>query len=734
MRQKYNITGMGCAACSSRIEKTLKEMQGITEVSVNLLTNSMVVDFDERIITGDDIVKAVEDAGYGASSADDGGESADEDPRSLVEIDDEGPAMKRRFLISLVFLLPLFYISMGHMMGFPLPSLFFSQEETHQVSPLFYGIQAMLAIPIAVINRKYYMVGFKALFKRDPNMDSLIAIGSSAALIYGYFEAAGMILTLVTLGKYFETKSKGKTSAAIERLVMLAPETALVERGEREEEIPVKEVREGDIVLIKPGGSVPVDGIVLEGHSVLDESALTGESVPVEKGVGDQVLSATINVSGFLRIKALRVGKDTTLAQIIELVEEASSSKAPMAKMADRVSGIFVPIVIIIALTSCIVWLIAGAPFGTALSVAIAVLVISCPCALGLATPVAIMVGTGRGAEKGILIKSAEALERAGKVDTVVLDKTGTLTEGKHKVTDIIIADGAVVSEKSFLEIAASIEKPSEHPLAAAVVRYAQEKDVPIEKVTDFLNYGGLGVEAVYRGVRYVAGNRRWMEENSIDPGELIKNGEILSEEGKTPVYFAVQGSLIGVIGVADTIKKTSKEAIEAFKSMDIEPIMLTGDNKKTADAVAWELEIDKVAAEVLPQDKEAEIRSLQSVGKTVAMVGDGINDAPALMRADVGIAIGAATDVAIESADIVLMTSDLIAASDAIRLSKKVIRNIKQNLFWAFVYNALGIPLAAGVFYPLFGWTLSPMFAAAAMSLSSIFVVSNALRLYRWN
>lgn len=734
MRQKYNVTGMGCAACSSRIEKTLREMAGIKEANVNLLTNSMIVEFDEKVVRSENIIKAVEEAGYGATSADEEDGQSDEEPRSQDIENSEGTAMKKRFLISLVFLVPLFYISMGHMMGLPLPRIFFDPEASHEGNKLFWIIQLILVIPIAIVNRRYYSVGFKSLFKLDPNMDSLIAIGSAAALLYGYFEAAGMILTLVTLGKYFETKSKGKTSAAIERLIMLAPETALVERDGKEVEIPVREVNKGDIVLIKPGSKVPVDGIVLEGQSVLDESALTGESMPSEKGIGDNVMSATVNVSGFLRIRALRVGKDTTLAQIIALVEEASSSKAPMAKLADRVAGIFVPVVIIIALIASIVWLMVGASFGTALSIAISVLVISCPCALGLATPVAIMVGTGRGAEKGILIKSAEALERAGKVDTAVLDKTGTLTEGRHQVTDIIITGDEDVSDLDFLEMAASIEKPSEHPLAAAIVKYAEEKGIKAGKISDFRNHGGLGVEASYKGERFYAGNRRWMEESGVAFIEMAEKGDMLSSQGKTPIYFSTPGKLIGVIGVADIIKETSAKAVQSFKAMGIEPIMLTGDNKKTADAVAIELGIDNVTAEVLPQDKESVIRSLQEKGKIVAMVGDGINDAPALARADVGIAIGAATDVAIESADIVLMTSDLMAAADAIRLSKQVIKNIKQNLFWAFFYNSLGIPLAAGVFYPVFGWTLSPMFAAAAMSLSSIFVVSNALRLYRWN
>lgn len=727
---------MGCAACSSRIEKNVNEMTGIKAVSVNLLTNSMVVDYDETVTGNDNIIKVVAEAGYGATLADDDGEEqgqGDEEVRRQGEEDSEGTAMKKRFLTSLVFLLPLVYVAMGHMAGLPLPDVFFSTEAPHEGNMLFWGLQLVLVIPIAVVNRKYYSTGFRALFHRAPNMDSLIAIGSAAALLYGYFEAAGMILTLVTLGKYFETKSKGKTSAAIERLIRLAPETALVERDGKEMEVPVKEVEEGDIVLIKPGNRVPVDGIVLEGESTLDESALTGESMPVEKGKGDQVLSATINGSGFLRIRALRVGKDTTLAQIITLVEEASSSKAPMAKLADRVAGVFVPVVIVLALIACIVWLLTGASFGTALSIAIAVLVISCPCALGLATPVAIMVGTGRGAEKGILIKSAEALERAGKIDTVVLDKTGTLTEGKPQVTDIILAEEEGVAETEFLAMAASIEKPSEHPLAGAVVKYVNEREIETEGVTEFQNHGGLGVEAIFKEELFLAGNQKWMEKNEVAWGELSGRGEALSEQGKTALYFASRGKLLGIIGVADVLKPTSKDAVEAFKDMGIEPIMLTGDSKKTARAVAKALEIENVTAEVLPQDKEAEVRRLRDEGRNTAMVGDGINDAPALARADVGIAIGAATDVAIESADIVLMTGDLMAAADAIRLSRRVIRNIKQNLFWAFFYNALGIPLAAGVFYPLFGWTLSPMFAAAAMSLSSVFVVGNALRLYRW-
>ena len=614
--------------------------------------------------------------------------------------------------------------------------------------------QLLLTLPIAYVNRKYYQVGFKTLFKGAPNMDSLIAIGSAAAMIYGvvaiymigwglghgdtalveqysmdlYFESAGMILALITLGKFLETRSKGKTSEAITKLMDLAPKTALVEREGVEAEIPVEEVAVGDLLIVKPGASIPVDGEITEGSAAVDESAITGESIPVDKGPGDRVIAATINRSGYFKFRATKVGADTTLAQIVALVEDAANSKAPIAKLADKVSGVFVPVVICIAVIAAVTWLLLGHTVEFALSIGIAVLVISCPCALGLATPVAIMVGTGKGAENGILIKSAEALETAHTIDTVVLDKTGTITEGKPRVTDIRTADG--LSETELLTIAASVEKPSEHPLSTAIVEEAARRNLSLRAVTGFEAVAGQGVAAEVGGVRYLAGNRRMMEENRIELGGFAEKGETLSGEGKTPLYFAGEGKALGVVAVADTVKPTSRAAIEAFGQMGVDVVMLTGDNKRTAAAIQKQLGIGRVVAEVLPQDKEREVAKLQEQGRKVAMVGDGINDAPALTRADVGIAIGAGTDVAIESADVVLMKSDLLDAVTAIDLSRAVIRNIKQNLFWAFFYNSIGIPLAAGVFFSVFGWKLNPMFGAAAMSLSSVCVVSNALRL----
>ncbi len=634
--------------------------------------------------------------------------------------------------------------------GLPLPH--WLHGNANAVSFAF--TQFLLTLPILYVNRKYYKVGFKTLFKGSPNMDSLIAIGSTAAMVYGiiaiymigyglghgdsemvsrysmdlYFESAAMILALITLGKYLETRSKGKTSEAITKLMDLAPKTALVERGGTEIEIPVEEVAVGDMVIVKPGQSIPVDGEIAEGSSAVDESALTGESIPVEKHPGDRVIAATINKSGWFKFRATKVGGDTTLAQIIALVEDAANSKAPIAKLADKVSGIFVPVVIGIAVLAAAAWLVAGYSVEFALSTGIAVLVISCPCALGLATPVAIMVGTGKGAENGILIKSAEALETAHTINTVVLDKTGTITEGKPRVTDLVTAPG--VEEDLLLSAAASIEKPSEHPLAEAIVEEASARGLLLRGVTGFSAVAGQGIEARIDGKRFLAGNLKMMRENGVPTDGFEQKGETLSEQGKTPLYFAAEGRMLGLVAVADTVKPTSRAAIDAFKSMGIDVVMLTGDNRRTAEAIRRQLGIDRVVAEVLQQDKEREVSAIQQTGKKVAMVGDGINDAPALTRADVGIAIGAGTDVAIESADVVLMKSDLLDAVTAIELSRAVIRNIKQNLFWAFFYNTIGIPLAAGIFFPLFGLRLNPMFGAAAMSLSSVCVVSNALRL----
>ena len=749
MKQKFNVTGMTCSACSAHVTKAVEKLPGVSSVNVNLLGGSMLVEYDPGAESPESIIAAVDDAGYGAAlPASKGGAKADAAP--AVDMEAELLGMKRRFVISLCFLLPLFYIAMGHMMGWPLPHFF--HDSRNALS--FALIQFLLVLPIMYVNDKYYKVGFKTLLHGSPNMDSLIALGSLAAVVYGvaalfqisygmghgdaervskwsmdlYFESAGMILTLITLGKYLETRSKGKTSEAISRLMDLAPKTATVLRDGAEVEIPVEDVAVGDLILVRPGASIPVDGEVTEGTSSVDESALTGESIPVEKGPGDRVVAASINKSGSFTFRATRVGDDTTLAQMIALVDEAASSKAPIAKLADQVAGIFVPTVIGIALVTAAVWLVLGYGVEHALTASVAVLVISCPCALGLATPVAIMVGTGKGAENGILIKSAEALETLHTVSTVVLDKTGTVTEGRPRVTDLYPGEGITTEE--LLCVAASLEKPSEHPLAEAIVREAEERKIPLVPVRDFEAVHGRGVRAEVQSSHYLAGNRAMMEESGIDLGAEHLMADGLAENGKTPLYFAQDGRLIGLIAVADTVKPSSAEAMRGFRALGIDVVMLTGDNQRTADAIGRELGVTKVIAEVLPPDKEAVISSLQTEGRRVAMVGDGINDAPALARSDVGLAIGAGTDVAIESADIVLMKSDLLDAVTAVELSKATIRNVKQNLFWAFIYNIIGIPLAAGVWFPLTGWQLNPMFAAAAMSLSSVSVVSNALRL----
>ncbi|MGN8895623.1 heavy metal translocating P-type ATPase [Flavonifractor sp. HCP28S3_F3] len=751
MKQKFDVTGMTCSACSAHVEKAVRQVAGVDQVSVNLLGNSMLVEYGENVTDAQHIIQAVEAAGYGASLPQ--AKTASAPARRENVMEEEAAGMKRRFCSSLVFLVPLFYLSMGHMMGWPLPAFFHDPGNVFVVA----FIQFLLTLPILYINDKYYKVGFKSLWHRAPNMDSLIALGSAAAMIYGiaalfqiawglghgdqarvgrwsmdlYFESAGMILTLITLGKWLETRSKGKTSQAITRLMDLAPKTATVLRDGAEVEIPVEDVLVNDLVVVRPGGRIPVDGIITDGRSSVDESALTGESLPVEKNPGDKVAAASINKSGSFTFRALRVGEDTTLAQMIRLVEEASSSKAPIAKLADKVAGIFVPTVITIAVITAAVWLIAtGGDITRALTAGVSVLVISCPCALGLATPVAIMVGTGKGAENGILIKSAEALETLHTIQAVVLDKTGTLTQGKPVVTDCRTA--ADVTEEELLCVAASLEKPSEHPLAEAILTEAQQRNIPLAPVTDFAAQPGRGITAALHGAPVLAGNQTMMEEAGIPLENFGREAEALALAGKTPLFFAESGRLLGLVAVADTPKPTSADAVAAFQAMGIEVIMLTGDNRRTAEAVGRTLKVDQVISEVLPQDKEKTVAQLQAEGKRVAMVGDGINDAPALARADVGIAIGAGTDVAIESADIVLMKSDLLDAVTAVRLSKKVIRNIKENLFWAFIYNIIGIPLAAGVWYPLFHLQLSPMFAAAAMSMSSVCVVTNALRL-RW-
>ena len=750
MDQKYKVTGMSCSACSASVEKAVKKLEGVRSVNVNLLSGSMLVDYDEATVDSGGIIDAVVGAGYGATLYEKTSEHQKKEEKPLNPVEDEIEEMKQRLILSISFLVPLMYVSMGHMLGLPLPAWLHGTEN----AIIYAFVQFLLALPVVYINRKFYQVGFKALLHGTPNMDSLIAIGSSAAVIYGvfaifmigyglghglpdmvdqysmdlYFESAATILTLITLGKFLETISKGKTSEAISKLLDLTPKTATVVRGGQELDLPVEQVVVGDLVLVKPGQSIPVDGVIVEGSSAIDQSALTGESIPVEKQAGDRVIAATINKNGFFSFRAEKVGSDTAFAKIIELVEEASSSKAPISKLADRISGIFVPTVIVIAIMAAGAWLLLGEPFDFALSIGIAVLVISCPCALGLATPVAIMVGTGKGALHGILIKSAEALETAHTVSAAVLDKTGTITEGKPRVTDITVTNG--ITEQRLLEIAASVESSSEHPLAEAIVEKARMEGTEMKRVAQFSAVAGRGIVAEMEGRQYTAGNLAMMRERNIDVRPLQDTADALAEEGKTPLYFAEGGTLLGVIAVADIEKPTSREAIRGFKEMGMDVVMLTGDNRKTAETVRKRLDIDRVLSEVMPEDKEREIRRLQEQGQKVAMIGDGINDAPALARAYIGIAIGAGTDVAIESADIVLIRNDLMDAVTAIQLSKATIRTIRQNLFWAFFYNIIGIPLAAGVLYPLLGLKLSPMFAAAAMSLSSVFVVTNALRL----
>lgn len=764
-KEIYNITGMTCSACSSRVEKCVNALEGVSKASVNLLTNSMQVEYEEEALSGKGIVQAVEKAGYGASLKEGYGRKEGEVPakdredassgKSIMQA--EADSLKVRFTVSLIFLVPLMYISMYHMFyewfGIPVPSIMMEYFHGNENVITFAFAQFLLLLPILFLNQKYFRVGFKTLFHGSPNMDSLIAIGAGAAVVYGcfvifrlgralgiqdlavveqygmevYFESAGTILTLITLGKYLEARSKGKTSEAITKLINLAPKMAVVEREGQEREIPVEQVQEGDIVLVRSGGAIPVDGIIVSGNASVDEAAITGESIPVDKGEGDAVVGATMNKAGFIKFRATRVGSDTTLAQIIRLVEEASASKAPIAKMADKIAGIFVPVVIGIALLAAVIWILVGAGFEFALSIGISVLVISCPCALGLATPVAIMVGTGKGAELGILIKSGEALETAHNLDTVVLDKTGTITEGKPVVTDIIPIG---IEEEELLLLAAGMEHLSEHPLAQAIVNYAKGAGTEPVQVTEFDTLPGQGVTAMVRGERCYAGNEALMESKNISCKEIKESLYTLAQDGKTPLIFSRSDKIAGVIAVADVEKKTSRAAIDKLKKMGIDVVMLTGDNEVTAKALQRKLDIPRVIAQVLPQEKEKVIAQLQEEGKKVAMVGDGINDAPALMRADVGIAIGAGTDVAIESADIVLMKNDLFDVCNAIRLSKKVIRNIKENLFWAFFYNSVGIPLAAGVFFSSFGWKLNPMFGSAAMALSSVCVVSNALRI----
>ena len=817
MKERYHVTGMSCSACSSHVEKAVNKLENVEKASVNLLTETMDVAYDETKITSAEIIDAVVKAGYGASVMTEGGAAGDQsasggagstgksgtDGKQELQqkLDADARAMKWRLGISIGFLIPLMYVSMHHMFkewfGIPVPAFIVNTMHGNANAMNFALTQFLLLLPILYVNRKFFSVGFKTLAHRSPNMDSLIALGSGAALVYGifamyrisyglgygdmavvehyshdlYFESSGTILTLITVGKYLESRSKGKTSEAITKLMNLAPKVAiLVTEDGQEKEVPTESLQKGDVFLVKPGSLVPVDGIVIEGNSSVDEAAITGESVPVEKQAGDHVVSATVNKAGFLKCRADRVGDDTTLAQIIRLVEEASASKAPIAQLADKVAGVFVPTVMTISLITLIVWLVSGATAEFAISTAIAVLVISCPCALGLATPVAIMVGTGVGAGNGILIKTGEALQQAKEIDTVVLDKTGTITSGKLKVEEVGGYQSDIPAD-AMMQIAAALEKKSEHPLAEAVVEYVERFHLTIPEIVDFKATFGRGVEgalamdfhaveaakddgptavfyagkagsaadvsatigsvAIPAGTKFYVGNLAFLQEKQITLPEAATEGlNRMADEGMTPLLVAQEGKFLGVIGVSDTVKATSYEAIHAWEKMGVKVIMLTGDNRRTAEAVRQKLGISEVVAEVLPQDKEKKVSELKKQGHKVAMIGDGINDAPALAAADVGMAIGAGTDVAMESADIILMKNDLRDAVTAMKLSRSVIRNIKENLFWAFFYNCIGIPLAAGVLYPAFGIRLNPMFGAAAMSLSSIFVVGNALRL----
>ena len=751
--EQYMVTGMSCAACSARVEKAVSKVPGVTSCSVSLLTNSMGI---EGTASSADIIKAVEEAGYGASkkgqkgagAASSGAAGASAAAGEELLADHETPVLKKRLIASVGFLAVLMYVSMGHMMwGWPLPAFF---EGNHVAMGL---LQLLLTVIVMVINQKFFISGFKSLSHGAPNMDTLVALGSAAAFIYStyalfattgaqvrgdmdgvmgymhefYFESAAMILSLITVGKMLEARSKGKTTDALKSLMKLAPKTATIVRDGVETEVSIDQVEKDDIFVVRPGENIPVDGVVLEGSSAVNEAALTGESIPVDKAAGDKVSAATVNQSGFLRCRATRVGEDTTLSQIIQMVSDAAATKAPIAKVADKVSGVFVPVVITIAVITTIVWLLAGQSVGFALARGISVLVISCPCALGLATPVAIMVGNGMGAKNGIMFKTAVSLEEAGKMEIVALDKTGTITSGEPKVTDMIPAGG--ISEEELLRAACALEKKSEHPLAKAVLEYAREQKIQAEEVSDFAALPGNGLSAVWNGASLVGGNYKFISTQALVPEELKAQAERLAGDGKTPLFFAKDASLIGIIAVADVIKEDSPQAVRELQNMGIHVVMLTGDNEKTARAIGRQAGVDEVIAGVLPEGKESVIRSLKRKGK-VAMVGDGINDAPALTRADIGIAIGAGTDIAIDAADVVLMKSRLSDVPAAIRLSRATLKNIHENLFWAFFYNVIGIPLAAGVYIKLFGWQLNPMFGAAAMSLSSFCVVTNALRL----
>lgn len=739
MTEQFAVTGMTCAACSAHVEKAVSRLSGVQSAPVNLMLGSMTVTYDEKAVAESDIIAAVKAAGYGASPA------SQTDQGQLRRDQDAALRRRKKHLIwSVVFLVPLFYLSMGHMMGLPLPQVL------HMHPLLLACLQLALVIPILILNRNYFTVGFSRLVKLSPNMDSLVAVGAAAGLVYSliemgllaagqvsgmpdlYFESAGMILTLVTVGKYLEERSRGKTTGAISALLALAPESAMVRRQGQELTIPTEEIVAGDTVIVRQGGRIPVDGVITDGHAAVDESAITGESLPVEKVPGDAVTSATVTSSGYLELRATRVGGDTTLSQIIRLMEEAASSKAPISRLADRISGIFVPAVMAISLTAALLWaFVGGMDVHFCLSIAIAVLVISCPCALGLATPVAIMVGTGQAAQQGILIKSAESLELLHKVQTVVLDKTGTVTMGQPRVTDILCASG--VTEEKLLCVAASAEKPSEHPLAHAIVEESQARHIPLCPVSGFRSVPGGGIQATLSGEAVLAGNAGYLAQNGVSLAAMEADAHRLAEDGKTPLFFAESGHLLGCIAVADVVKPDSAKAIAALRRMGRRVVLLTGDNQRTANAIARQIGVDQVIAQVLPQDKAKCVAQLQQQGQRVAMVGDGVNDAPALAQADVGLAIGAGTDIAIESADVVLMKSSLLDIPAAMDLSRAVLRNIKQNLFWAFFYNSIGIPVAAGVLYPALHLTLNPMLAAAAMSLSSVCVVSNALRLRGW-
>ena len=742
--KQYNVTGMSCAACSTRVEKAVTKLEGVTACSVSLLTNSMGV---EGEVAPETVIRAVEEAGYGASL------KGAEKKQSVSEQEDalkdrETPILKKRLFSSIIFLIILMYISMGHMMwNWLLPAFFM---DNHVAMGL---LQLLLTVIIMVINQKFFISGFKSLFHKAPNMDTLVALGSSAAFVYStyalfamtdaqvkgdmdavmhymhefYFESAAMILTLITVGKMLEAHAKGKTTDALKGLMQLAPKTAVILKDGKEQEVSIEQVKKGDLFVVRPGKNIPVDGIIVEGSSAINESALTGESIPVDKEKGDDIFAATINQSGFLTCEATKVGEDTTLSKIIQMVSDAAATKAPIAKVADKVSGVFVPVVILLALVTIAVWLLAGESVGFSLARGISVLVISCPCALGLATPVAIMVGNGVGAKNGILFKTAESIEQTGKMDVIAFDKTGTITKGEPTVTDVIPGEG--ITEEALVEYAASLESKSEHPLASAIIQYAGEQNIQMDEVTEFTALPGNGLTAKQKGEQLFGGNQIWIQKQVTIADTILQKAEMLAKEGKTPLFFAKEKTFLGIIAVADVIKEDSARAVKQLQDMGLRVVMLTGDNENTAKAIGRQAGVDQVIADVLPEGKEQVVRQLQKQGK-VAMVGDGINDAPALTRADMGIAIGAGTDIAIDAADVVLMKSRLLDVPAAIRLSRATLKNIHENLFWAFFYNVIGIPLAAGIWIPIFGWKLNPMFGAAAMSLSSFCVVTNALRL----